>query len=151
MASMPKRSTPVGALLFTFALAGCGDGTIVASPDPMLEVLTKDGVVLFTQNRVPDVTMDALFEGPVVQDAAGCLRLASADGATVVWPLGYTADVGGSSIEIRAADGALVGTVGEAFTSGGGEVEALTEAMGFTDADRHAAEVCPGRYWIASG
>lgn len=150
MVPKPKRATLVGALSFTSIFAGCADGpTSAFPPDPVFQVLVSDGLVVFTQNRVADVTMDALFEGTVAGDESGCLRLASSDGATVVWPLGYRAEVEGSSVEILDVDGVVVGRVGETFTISGGEVGALTEAMGFTDADRELAGACPGSYWIA--
>ena len=150
MASMSKQGALLGAFLLTSVLLGCGDGPIASSSEPVLQVLASDGLVVFTQNRVPDATMDALFEGTVVRDPAGCLRLASSAGATVVWPHGYTAEAGSSSVQIFDADGALVGTIGESFSIGGGEVVSLTQAMGFTDAVRRASEACPGRYWIVA-
>lgn len=105
--------------------------------------------VFFTQSEVPDAHMDALFEGPVVRDEAGCLRLSSADGATVVWPTGFTLDDGGL---VRDAEGQVIGRIGSSFQIPGGEVPILHDGLAVSDEVRSRAEThCPGRYWIAGG
>lgn len=116
-----------------------------------LDVVRVAGVVFMTQDVVHDVTMDALFEGDVVADEAGCLRLQSADAATVVWPQGLTAVPAEGRIEVRDAKGQSIGRIGGGFSLAGGEVSTLSDAMGFTAADRSvAAAECPGNYWIVA-
>lgn len=110
------------------------------------------GELAFLAMRItPDAHMDALFEGAVEEDDAGCLRLDSPDDATVVWPRGWGYDRQGATVRILNADGQLVARIGEQMSLGGGEVDTLPAAMGFTQADRDLAENhCPGRYWIVS-
>lgn len=114
-----------------------------------IEARIGAGIVFISMKISPDASMSALFEGPVLADEDGCLRLDSPDAHTVVWPKGYDFDVAGGTIRILDAEGAVVGRVGEDFSLGGGEVTSLHEGLGFTDADRELAEThCPGRYWI---
>lgn len=142
-------------LLGAAALLGAGACSSTSptgiDPEPTLEIVEDAGVVLMTQNVIPTATMEALFEGRVVADEDGCLRLDSADGHTVVWPHGYGLSGGIGQVRILDRDGEPVGTVGGEFSLGGGEVTELLEAMGFTADDRaRAEERCPGRYWIVS-
>lgn len=113
--------------------------------------LTDDSVrfVFLAQQVAPTVVMDALFEGRVVTDAQGCLRLDSAVGATVVWPFGSRLVLEGTHLEIRNASGRRIGRVGGTFRFGGGELEALHPGLALRDGDRQlASSRCPGRYWI---
>lgn len=114
-----------------------------------LEARLDDGIVFLGMRVAHEASMSALFQGPVVTDDAGCLRLDSQDRHTVVWPFGYDFEVVGGAVRILDDEGALVGEVGESFSLGGGEVTSLHDGLGFTDADRELAEThCPGRYWI---
>lgn len=116
-----------------------------------LDVQETAGVVFMTQNVVQDAIMDALFQGEVVVDEAGCLRAGDASGATVVWPAGYQVENLLGEIWIRDADGDVVGQVGASFSLGGGEVPYLLESLGFSQEDRDLAETrCPGKYWIVA-
>lgn len=153
----PTRTSRLGvaALLGAAALfaAGACSSTSPAEVDlPVtLQIVEDAGVVFMTQNVIPTATMAALFEGRVIADEDGCLRLDSADGHTVVWPHGYELTGGIDQVRILDRDGEPVGAVGGEFTLGGGEVTELLEAMGFTAEDRaRAEERCPGRYWIVS-
>jgi hypothetical protein len=113
--------------------------------------LTEDdnGFVFLTQSVVPDVVMDALFEGRVVADESGCLRLDSVDDATVVWPAGYRLVRDGTRLEVRAPDGRTVGRLGGEFRLGGGEVNELHSGLQISAASRQRAlDRCPGRFWI---
>ena len=145
------------ALLTWLAVAGCSTGT---EPDGLMEradhlaVAHGNGVVLLTQNVVQAAAMDARFQGTVAPDASGCLRLAVEGdyGVTAVWPRGYGLRTLDGALRVVDGDGASVGRIGGAFDLGGGEVEELTDALGFTAADRLLAHAtCPGRYWIVSG
>ena len=95
--------------------------------------------------------MSALFEGTVVVDGAGCIRLSGPDDATVIWPHGFTAELTIEGVEIHDRSDHPVGRLGDHFSLGGGEVETLHAGMGFTEEDRElASRHCPGRYWIVS-
>lgn len=114
-----------------------------------IEARMGSGVVFIGMKVSPTESMSALFEGAVVADEEGCLRLDSVDRHTVVWPHGYGFDAAGGTVRILDAQGGLVGRVGEDFDLGGGEVTSLHDGLGFTQADRDLAEEhCPGRYWI---
>jgi hypothetical protein len=104
--------------------------------------------VFVTQSVVADEVMQALFEGRVVKDNAGCLRLDGPDPATVVWPKGFTMTGSGGALVVRDAAGRRIAPIGGTFRLGGGEVQSL-EGMPVSTADRQrAATQCPGRYWI---
>lgn len=116
-----------------------------------LEARMSGELLFLTMRTTPEVHMEALFEGAVVGDAAGCLRLDSPDDATVVWPRGWGFEQRDGTIVILNANGELVARIGEGLRLGGGEVETLPAVLGFTQADRDLAERhCPGKYWIAS-
>jgi hypothetical protein len=118
-------------------------------PFDALRLQEDTGVIFLAQNVVPDAVMEALFQGRVVEDAAGCLRLDSPDPATVIWPKGFTVAVIGETMIVHSAAGREIGRIGGSFRLGGGEVPSLGEHTGISDADRHRAEThCPGRYWI---
>lgn len=107
------------------------------------------GVIVITQNVVPGLTMEALFQGRVVLDGAGCLRLDSPDPATVVWPKGFTVVADGDTLRVRDAAGREVGHVGGTFRLGGGELGSLHAGVPVSAADRERAHAsCPGGYWI---
>lgn len=122
------------ALAAAFLLAAC-DGAITN-----LEIRGGSGEVLFlTQGAPATFVMDALFEGRVVVDDAGCVRLDGPDPATVVWPYRFTLE--GNTV--HAADGRIVGRLGGSFRLGGGEVPTLAGGDWQSALDR-----CPGRFWI---
>jgi hypothetical protein len=112
--------------------------------------LTEAGQFVFLTQRVtPPVVMEALFEGRVIADAQGCIRLDSVDDATVVWPAGFRLVRDGTRLEIRAADDRTVGRLGGEFRLGGGEVAELHAGLGLSAADKElATSRCPGRFWI---
>lgn len=94
---------------------------------------------------------DALYEGRVVRDEAGCLRLETTDRHTVLWPAGsrfYTRD---GEFHVNDAAGRQVGTIGGTFGLGGGETAELGAHLLSADDYRLATERCPGRYWVVSG
>jgi hypothetical protein len=115
-------------------------------PAGLQHVSDETGLLFLTQNVVPDAFMDALFEGRVVADRAGCLRLESPDAHTVVWPKGFGL---GGDLRVRSDRGAEVGRIGGSFRLGGGEVPSLHDGVPLSEADRVRAESrCPGRFWI---
>lgn len=133
--------------LVSLVTAGCASPQDSSPFDPLL-FQERTGVVFVTQNVVPAAVMEALFEGPVVADPAGCLRLDSPDNATVVWPKGFTITENGSRMVVHDATGRAIGTIGESFRLGGGEVQSL-DGSSVSAADRERATAhCPGRYWI---
>lgn len=133
------RSGPTSVLAL-LALVACSAPT---DPD-------EAGPVLFlTQNAVPDATMDALFEGRVSLDGAGCLRLDLDGEHTVVWPTGYTLESTDRGLAVRDGEGRVVGHVAGSFRLSGGEVQALHDGIGMDRGEKAEAEIrCPGRYWI---
>ena len=146
------RTGLAAAILVAGALGGCSGaeptGIETLSAD-MIQARIGDGIVFLSMRVEPTAHMEALFEGRVVVDEAGCLRLDSPDPATVVWPKGYALAEGTEWTSILDADGSLVGVVGGDFRLAGGEVTSLPAEMGFTEADRDLAEArCPGKYWI---
>lgn len=124
------------------AVAACSSEVVGVDPD--------SSAIIFTQNVDPGATMDALFEGRVVLDQTGCLRLASTAGATVIWPAGYALRAVGNALEVMGPDGEVKGRVGGVFRIGGGEVPILTDRMPISDEVRSLArDLCPGRFWLA--
>lgn len=114
-----------------------------------LQARLAGDLVFLTMRITPTEHMEALFEGAVVSDEAGCLRLDSPDAATVVWPRHWAMELQGNTIRILNADGQFVASIGDGFSLPGGEVQTLPATMGFTEDDRQlAANQCPGRYWI---
>ncbi|MGH7466060.1 MAG: hypothetical protein ACREK1_12840, partial [Longimicrobiales bacterium] len=126
-------------------LVACSSGRDNQPFDP-LQFQERTGVIFVAQNVVPGAVMEALFEGRVVADSAGCLRLDSPDPATVVWPKGFTISESGGALRVRNDVGREIGQIGGSFRLGGGEVQSLQE--GVSAADRQRAQTnCPGRYW----
>jgi hypothetical protein len=106
-------------------------------------------VVLLAQDESPAVVMDALFEGRVLVDGSGCLRLDAPGRQTVIWPEGFTLGAAGGEMVVRDDRGNTVGRVGDVFRLGGGEVTTLHDGIPLSPEDRErATERCPGRYWI---
>lgn len=127
--------------------AACSSTEEVLSFDPH-NFQERTGIVFIRQNETPTAVMEALFEGRVVADAAGCLRFDSPDPATVVWPNGFIMVASGEEMLVRDAAGRDIGRVGGTFRLGGGEVSSLQGAP-MSAADRQRADtLCPGRYWI---
>lgn len=128
---------------------GCSD-----SQGPSASALLSDldgGPVFLVQSEPATAVMEALFDGRVLMDAAGCLRLeiGSPEDATVVWPFGTTLEAFGSTYRVREEGGRAVGVVGERFRFGGGFVSELHDGIPMNeDARAHAGERCPGVYWI---
>lgn len=145
VSSPMHRGAAIALLIFT--AAGCSSSEDAFPFDP-LQFQEQTGIVFVTQNVVAEVVMDALFQGRVITDAAGCLRLDSPDPATVVWPKGFTMTESGGTLRVRDAAGREIGHIGGSFRLGGGEVQSL-EGMSMTAEERQrAATHCPGRYWI---
>ena len=147
------RTGLAAAIFVVGALGGCSSvtepGGIETLSADMIQARIGEGLVFISMRVVPNAHMEALYEGRVVADAAGCLRLDSPDPATVVWPKGYALADGSEWTSILDADGTVVGVVGGEFSLSGGEVPSLPVEMGFTQADRDLAESrCPGKYWI---
>lgn len=132
------RYTLVAMLIATACIASGGDEV------DLLNVSGGDDVVFLVQRVQPTAVMEALFEGRVAPDSAGCLRLAGPDPATVVWPYGARLD----GTTVRDAAGRTIGRLGGPFRLGGGEVSELHTGMALSAAERAAAARCPGRFWI---
>lgn len=145
----PSRPRRGAALALVLAVSACAisDGT-----DPLATGLGgSEGPLFLVQSEPATAVMDALFEGSIREDDAGCLRTQAtgAIGATVVWPYGFTLRTLGDDPYVMNADGRVVGRIGGVFLLGGGYVPSLHEGIPLADAARAAAtERCPGSYWI---
>ncbi len=134
-------------VLIVAAIASCSP---TGDADPLaLRNQEPSEVVFLFQNATPDAVMQALFQGRVITDDRGCLRLESTDRHTVVWPKGFTLEGVGAELRVLDGTGTEVGQIGGSFSLGGGEVPFLHEGVPVSPADRQRAhESCPGRYWI---
>lgn len=138
------RGLPALAILVVATwLGSCSDsGNLTRAPDAV-------ETLFLAQNVVPNATMEALFQGRIIRDRAGCLRLQAPDDATVVWPKGFTLRNRSGELAVLDSKGRKVGRIGGAFRLGGGEVPLLHDGIGLSSAARRQAEArCPGRYWI---
>jgi hypothetical protein len=109
-----------------------------------------DATIFLAGSQSPMGVMDARFEGRVLRDAQGCLRLESSQPATVIWPLGSTLESRDGELYVKDAGGRELAMVGGASRFGGGYT-ANVEAGYLSSADRQLAETrCPGEYWIAA-
>jgi hypothetical protein len=109
--------------------------------------------VFLTQPHDLGVYPDALFEGVVTVDPAGCIRLGASepDNSTVVWPAGSTLDGEGHAPTIRDRGGAKIGVIGGTFTFGGGHTPNLAAITALTDAEMDAVrDRCPGVFWLVA-
>jgi len=135
----------------SLAVAACSSSVIGPPDNATFQIQSTAGVLFMTQNVVQDFVMDALFQGPVIVDDDGCLRLEDPERPTVVWPWGFTAQITDAEISIRDQEGTEVGQVGESFALGGGIVPELLDSLGFSQEDRDlATNACPGSYWIVA-
>jgi hypothetical protein len=93
--------------------------------------------------------MDALFQGHVVRDDQGCLRLQGAQPATVIWPLGSTLESRDGTRYVKDGAGRELARIGAATSLGGGYVPSH-EYANLSARDRSLAQTrCPGEYWLA--
>lgn len=137
---------------FVLVLAGCQSSSELTGPARVPAGAGASGVVLLTLNAVPSAVMTASFEGRIVLDRAGCLRLAAPKGATVIWPKGFAVVERGDDVWIRDAEGIDLARIGEEFRLGGGGVDRLHPESLLSASDRQrAADLCPGSYWIVGG
>ena len=138
-----RRSTLAFLWTAVGALAACDPAK--EGPAGLQQRSDSDRVLFITQNEVPNAVMEALFVGRVTVDHEGCVRLASADPATVIWPHQFTLD----GTTVRDHYGAAIGHIGGEFRLGGGEIGSLHSGIKLSSADRALAlDRCPGRFWI---
>jgi hypothetical protein len=139
-----SRTAPI--ILMTLLSPACSTGEDDNPFDP-LQFQQRTGVIFVAQNIVPSTVMEALFEGRVIADSAGCLRFDSPDPATVVWPKGFSIAESGSTMTVRNGAGRQIGRIGGTFRLGGGEVASVQQGISPDDRERLETS-CPGRYWI---
>jgi hypothetical protein len=136
-----------GVVMFLAAVAFTACSALESDPSALS--LNRGEPLFITQNVIPNAVMDALFQGRIVADEAGCLRLQPGDRVTVVWPRGFTLERVSGTFLVRDADGRAVGRIGDTFRLGGGEVPYLHQGIGLSAADRQlATSRCPGLFWI---
>jgi hypothetical protein len=134
------------ACMAALALAACSPGE--AGGPALAGGENPDAAVFLRQNEPAQNVMDALFQGRVLRDAQGCLRLEGAQPATVIWPYGFTLENRPGGLHVRDAAGRALGRIGGSFRFGGGFVPS-DDYAGLSDADRAlAGSRCPGEYWI---
>jgi len=138
-------STALALLATALAMAACSP-----SDDPASLGAFEDGGLLFLAQTEPaTVVMEALWDGVVERDERGCLRLATEDRHTVIWPFGFTLGVRSDGPYVRDERGRDIGRLGGSFRFGGGEVPELHGGIPLHPTARAAAvSRCPGRYWI---
>jgi hypothetical protein len=145
MRTFSRRPRRASIAFVAVLLAACSTGENDDPFDPLL-FQARTGVIFVAQNVVPVAVMEALFEGRVIADAAGCLRFDSPDPATIVWPKGFTISESAGTMIVRNDAGRQIGQIGGSFRLGGGELSLVQDV---SDADRQRLESsCPGRYWI---
>ncbi|HEX2077045.1 MAG TPA: hypothetical protein VHG08_05025 [Longimicrobium sp.] len=136
------------ALLCLAAAAACaadGNGpTLNTAEHP-------SGTLFFSQVEPPHTYMQALFEGRVYRDAAGCLRLEMYGvnpHGTAIWPYGFTMEDRDGELHVKDARGRSIGRVGGHFRFGGGEKDSV-KWLGISERQQELARTrCPGKYWI---
>jgi hypothetical protein len=134
------------AAIVALALAACSDAD-GRGPGPAAGE-KRGGTVFLVQREPQDAVMEALYEGKVVRDAQGCLRIEGADSAAVVWPYGFTLEERGEDLQVKDGAGRVVGRIGGTFKFGGGHVPPGNYAF-LPEAERAtAAARCPGDVWI---
>lgn len=135
------------AALVLLAATGCSETS--EGPAGLLGSVVLDDVLFLTLEEEQTVVMDALFEGRVTLDDAGCLRLDGPDAHTVVWPKDFELTVEDGTLAVRDDEGRPVGRIGGSFRLGGGEVPVLHEGIPLgPEAVEEAETRCPGRFWI---
>lgn len=149
----PDRS-PTSTLVYSMRRIRVGLASpmvVLAACAALTSTGVDDGEVLFLTETVPaTMHMQALYEGNVIADAAGCLRLTGMGlQHTVVWPFGFELRRRMGVATVVDPAGRVIGEIGGAFALGGGEIPTLHDGIPLSDAQRALArDRCPGRYWI---
>ncbi len=142
---------PLGRSAFTAATAVVAATLAACEPTPV--DTGPDAALLFLVQRAPPAAaMDALYQGRVEVDQAGCFRLSDEpDRHTVVWPFGFGLARDDVSLVILDDHGREAARVGHLLRLGGGEAADLA-AIDVLAPDMLSAALtrCPGRFWIAA-
>lgn len=142
------RSLPAAALA-ALSLSACTGSSSTSPPDPGDPLQRGVEPVLLTQSERMEVQMEALFDGEVVMDGEGCLRLGSAIGSTVIWPVGTTLEKTGGDVVVLDEAGDAIGVVGARFRLGGGVIPDFSADVPVDGRTRaQAVASCPGTYWL---
>lgn len=120
----------------------------VASCTPATVAPPVDEVIFLTAVAPETVQMEALFEGRVLADSRGCLRLDTETRQTVVWPHGFRLQTVRGTLHVVGDHGRAIGSIGERFRLGGGEVPMHDGLPLSREQMRLASDVCPGKLWI---
>jgi hypothetical protein len=142
--SLVRAALPLACTL-AFSLAACSAGDIgpaLAGND------NPGGAVFLAQNQPAETVMEALFQGTVVQDEQGCLRLGGGHPATVIWPYGFKLEARVGGVYVEDASGRTVGRVGGSFSFGGGNINTHEHASLTARDHALAASRCPGTFWL---
>jgi hypothetical protein len=129
-------------------IQACSSSERVIEPSP-LPSGGGGSIVFVTQSGARSEMMTALFDGEIVLDAAGCLRVVSNGAESIIWPKGFTLAELGTDYLVRDADGRDVGRIGGRFRLGGGSIPTLHGSVPISAEDRdRVLRSCPGRYWL---
>ena len=153
-----RAAAGLGVAIFAMALVGCesdasGPGEPMVEAADLLQVAHHDDVLFLSRTEPTTTAPDALFEGQMTIDEAGCIRLETTGevGVTAVWPHGFTLERDGETLRVHDDTDAAVATVGALTRLGGGQVDQLGPDLGFTTNDQELANArCPGKYWFVA-
>lgn len=135
------RHAPLGVLI---ALGAACDGS--ASPT---DAEVVEGIIFLVESQVPGGYRDALYQGRVVLDAQGCVRLESSEPATVVWPHGSRLVTRGGELYVVDKGGSELAKIGGESRFGGGYTAPSHAYLSRRDRNILASR-CPGDIWIAT-
>lgn len=146
MNRMRRVSRAAALVAWCAALGGCGN----EATEPLGGM---GDYVFLTQPRDLEAYPDALFEGVVRADGAGCIRLVAPepDNSTVIWPAGSTLEGTGHAPTVRDRTGVSIGVIGGSFALGGGHTPDLASITALTEAEVDAVrDRCPGSFWLVA-
>jgi hypothetical protein len=141
------NGTRWGMLGLVWACVACGEDA-----DPLVPAV-DDEVLVLTQSAGLEWFPDSFYQGSLVFDGAGCIRLdlPSGDDASVVWPSGTTLWTRGDRRVLRDSSGRELYGEGDRLRFSGGYIAAIGEVSDYSAAQREAArERCPGPYWLVT-
>ncbi len=137
-----RLQAAVGGLLLGLWLGAC------SSSSPVL-VGPEEPVLFLAQKSQPNAVMEALFQGPVNLDQAGCFRMGDAAGPTVIWPFGSRLVREKTGLVVVDRTGDELVRIGSNARIGGGNIPDLGALDVLTEPFLEAAlRRCPGSYWI---
>ena len=142
------RGLSRGAVLLGVLCLGCSEG----GTGPSLNFGGDPSEVVFVSLQSdPNAWPEALYQGGLLIDDEGCLRLQGwSSNPAVVWPTGYRLSSIDGRLFIRDAQGEVRARLDADFQLGGGEMQTV-DHLDLSSSSRTAlATHCPGTYYLAS-